>query len=351
MAKSTAAIEAGNYKAVNTVGVSVIAATTNAVRPMKVPYVFGGDGGLVCVPGSTVPEVRGAVAATIAMSEQSFELKLRAAVVPVSYIREQGYDVKVARHRVSRHYVQCALSGGGSEFAERSLKSGDLPDSYFVKSDPMAVADYDGLECRWSEVPSPRDETVSVIVDATAAPEDAFHLYRSVMARIDEIYGEADQCRPITEAGLRTTLSSAILRHESGVRTWRTSPRGRFAYAIRLRLEVIVGWFLLTFGLRTNDVEWDSYRRDVVANTDFRKFDGSLRLVIAGDRNQRKELEHYLDGLRKDGEVFFGIHVARSALMTCLIERRQSAHFHFVDGASGGYAAAAKALKESFGET
>ena len=243
--------------------------------------------------------------------------------------------------------AQCALWGGGSEFAERSLKSGDLPDSYFVHSDPMAVADYDGLECRWSEVPSPRDETVSVIVDATVGLEDAFRLYRRVMARISEIYGEADQCRPVTEDGLRTTLSSAILRHESGVQTWRSSLLGRLAYSVRLRLEIIAGWFLLTLGLRSGDVEWDNYRRDVVANTDFRKFDGSLRLVIAGDQDQRRELENYLDDLHRDGEVVFGIHVARSALMTCLIERRQGAHFHFVDGASGGYAAAAKALKQS----
>jgi hypothetical protein len=178
VADSTGAIEAGNYKAVNTVGVSVIAATTNVVKPVKVPYVFGGDGSIVCILESSVPEVRHAVAATIAMADQSFGLRLRSAVVPVAYIREQGHDVQVARHRVSPHYVQCALWGGGSEFAERSLKMGDLPHAYLVQSDPMAVADYDGLECRWSEVPSSRDETVSVIVDATAGPEEAFQVYR-----------------------------------------------------------------------------------------------------------------------------------------------------------------------------
>ncbi len=333
----------------NTVGVSVIAATRNVVRPQKVPYVFGGDGGLVCVPEAAVPEVRDAVAATIAMSGQSFDLELRAAVVPVAYLREQGYDVQVARHRVSPHYVQCALWGGGSEFAERSLKKGDLPEAYFVRSDSAAVADYDGLECRWSEVPSPRDETVSVIVDATAAPEDAFELYQRVMARIGEIYGEADQCRPVNEDGLRTTLSSASLRNESRVHTWRTSRLPRFACVVRLRLKVIAGWFMMALGHRSDDVDWGGYKRDVVANTDFRKFDGSLRLVLAGDQDQRTALEDYLGGLRRDGEVAFGIHVARSALMTCLIETRQSAHFHFVDG-GGGYAAAAKALKESIRE-
>ena len=171
------------------------------------------------------------------------------------------------------------------------------------------------------------------------------------MTRIGEIYGGADQCRPITEAGLRTTLSSATLRHESRVQTWRASPLGRLAYSIYLRLQVIVGWFLLTFGIRRGEVEWANYRRDVVANTDFRKFDGCLRLVLAGDESHRQELEDYLAGLHRDGEAVFGIHVAQSALMTCLIERRQSVHFHFVDGAGGGYAAAAKALKERLSVT
>jgi len=69
--------------------------------------------------------------------------------------------------------------------------------------------------------------------------------------------------------------------------------------------------------------------------------------VLAGGAEQREELEEYLGELRKRGEVVFGIHVARSALMTCLIEYRQSAHFHFVDAAGGGYAAAARAMKET----
>ncbi len=116
---------------------------------------------------------------------------------------------------------------------------------------------------------------------------------------------------------------------------------------------MILGWFLLRFGVQTRDVDWGMYMGDLVSNTDFRKFDGSLRLVLAGGAEQREELEEYLSGLRRRGEVSFGVHIAHSALMTCLIEHRQSAHFHFVDAAGGGYAAAARALKKSVagGET
>ncbi len=123
---STTAIAAGNYKAVNTVGVSVIAATVNVLRPVEIPYVFGGDGAFLCVPGWSIPKVRTALAATLAMARESFGLQLRAAVIPATFVRDRGHDILVARHRVSEHYVQSAFLGDGSDFAETELKSARL---------------------------------------------------------------------------------------------------------------------------------------------------------------------------------------------------------------------------------
>jgi hypothetical protein len=115
----------------------------------------------------------------------------------------------------------------------------------------------------------------------------------------------------------------------------------------RLRLSVLVGWVLLRFGIRWGGTDWGAYKSDLVTNTDFRKFDGSLRLVLSGTAAQREELTRYLEERRAKGELAYGLHVAKSAVMTCLIEERQGAHFHFVDGAGGGYAAAALAMKQS----
>jgi hypothetical protein len=182
---STIAIEEGRYKNVNTVGVSVIAAVRNAVRPLEVPYVFGGDGALVCVPDRFAVEVRRAVAATIAMSRETFGLALRACLVPIGHIRGLGLDISVARHRVSEHYVQCALHGGGPEYVER------------------------GLECRWSEIPSPQDETVAMIVDAVGSPDETLPVYRAVMERIRLVYGEPAECRPVERKGLSARALSA----------------------------------------------------------------------------------------------------------------------------------------------
>ncbi len=344
---STAAIDGGRYKHVNTVGVSVIAAVRNIVRPIEVPYVFGGDGAVVCVPVRFSEACRHALGSTIAMAAASFDLTLRACVVPVTWVRGEGLDILVARHRVSAHYIQCALYGGGASHVERSLKRGGLPQEFHVSADATAQADYGGLECRWSEIPSPQDETVALIVDATSPSGSALEVYSSVMQQIRAVYGEPDDCRPVAEQGLSVTLSRFVLDNEIGLRHWRTSRLTRAVRRLRLRLDVLVGWVLLRFGVRWGGTDWGAYKADLVGNTDFRKFDGSLRLVLSGTAAQRERLTAYLDDRRMAGELAFGVHVARSAVMTCLIEQRKGAHFHFVDGAGGGYAAAALALKQS----
>ena len=48
--RSSAAIEAGRYKAVNMAGAAVISAVSNAVGHGAFPFVFGGDGASFVVP-------------------------------------------------------------------------------------------------------------------------------------------------------------------------------------------------------------------------------------------------------------------------------------------------------------
>ena len=60
------------------------------------------------------------------------------------------------------------------------------------------------------------------------------------------------------------------------------------------------------------------------------------------------ELEGLLASAEKAGVAQWGAHRQTSALMTCFVPsptRRD--HIHFVDGAMGGYAAAARSLKQA----
>lgn len=342
---STSAIQKGNYKAVNTVGVSAIAAVLNVLRPLEIPYVFGGDGAVLCMPERCSDLVRPALSATLAMAVRSFGLILRAAIVPVRFLRENNSDLLLARCRVSDHYVQCGLAGGGVETAESLLKEGALPPEYIITPDPDQSADYSGLECRWQEIRSPRGETAAIIVRAHAGHPGYLRTYAAVLRAVESIYGDGEQCRPVTEDAIRAAFSYKVLQNELRVKYPGLGRLGTLRRLMVMRAVVLYGWLLMKFRARIHGAQWGDYKKDLVANTDFRKFDGSLRLVLSGSSRQREQLEQVLMWMKQKGDISYGIHVADSAIITCLVEQRQGEHFHFVDAAGGGYAEAARAIK------
>ncbi|MBI1374650.1 MAG: DUF3095 family protein [Phycisphaera sp.] len=345
---STAAIERGLYKQVNLVGASTIAAVTNAAKPTLVPFVFGGDGATLAVPPGVLDRAKAALRATCRMASKQFGLDLRAAVVPVRDIHAAGPRVLVARCRVSDHYDQAAFTGGGLAWVESLVKRPDRGSPYQldVPDRRDAPGDFSGIECRWEDIPSPHGETITLIVQAVAGDDDAHAaVYGRVLDEIHAIYGDEDACRPVRLDVMDITRSRAKLQGEVGVRTYGISALGRWLYRRWLDVQMMVGRYVFPRNATFNGVDWGQYQRDVVTNTDFRKFDDMLRLVIAGTPAQRDKLTAFLDERRAAGELTYGLHVAPSALMTCLIFTRVGGHVHFVDGSAGGYAMAAKQLK------
>ena len=94
---STKAIATQRYKAVNMAGAAVIAAITNALEGREFPFVFGGDGASFAVAPDDLAIAREALAATATWVREDLDLTMRVALVPVSAIRAQGLDVRVAR--------------------------------------------------------------------------------------------------------------------------------------------------------------------------------------------------------------------------------------------------------------
>ena len=87
---STAAVQAGNYKHVNTVAAAAVTAVLNAAGETEIPFVFEGDGSAFCVPPALLEDARAALAKTRDMARDSFGLDLRVATVPVARVREAG---------------------------------------------------------------------------------------------------------------------------------------------------------------------------------------------------------------------------------------------------------------------
>ena len=74
---STAAVEAGHYKNVNTLGAAVITALLNAAGGTEIPFIFEGDGAMLCVPPELLDDARAALLQTQALARKSFAQAIR----------------------------------------------------------------------------------------------------------------------------------------------------------------------------------------------------------------------------------------------------------------------------------
>jgi hypothetical protein len=97
-------------------------------------------------------------------------------------------------------------------------------------------------------------------------------------------------------------------------------------------------------GLRIGSFVPARYLREVVENSDFRKYDDGLRMIIDCTPALADALERRLAAASTTAR--YGLHRQKAAMMTCFTPSpNRSDHVHFIDGAQGGYAAAAAALK------
>jgi hypothetical protein len=345
---STLAIEAGRYKQVNTVGATAVTAVLNAAGATDIPFIFEGDGSAFCVPPGLLGDVRAALVKTQEVARKSFGLDLRVATLPVAKVREAGFDIRVARIRISENYVQAAFAGGGMAWADRAMKDPAGGAQYAVDATSTpARGNLAGLECRWQDIPSPHGETVSLMVRAaTRDPAAAAKLYRKLIAKVAETYGSDEASHPVTLPGLSPALSSERLFNEVGVCAGGRGPLYQWYCLMRTRGYVILGWFLMKFGLHTEETDWSRYKQTLARNSDVRKFNDVYRQILAGTAAQRAALTAWLEYRYAKGDLVYGMHVTDRAHMTCLVFNYSGRHLHFIDGADGGFALAARAFKE-----
>jgi hypothetical protein len=340
---STAAVQAGNYKQVNTVAAAAVTAVLNAAADTDIPFIFEGDGSAFCVPVALLADAQAALAKTRDMARASFGLELRVATVPAARVRDAGFDILVARYQVSENYVQAVFAGGGMAWADRYMKDPVTAGLCAIGRAVAARGSHEGLECRWRDIPSRHGETVSLIV--RSAGGDA-RVYRELIAKVVEIYGSDEQCHPVTLPALSMTLDRRRLDNEVGVRAADRGAWGKWRYRMWIRLVVLLGWFLMKFGLRTEQTDWSRYQPTLVRNSDVRKFNDVYRQVLAGTAAQRAALTAWLEERYARRELAYGLHVTDRAHMTCLVFNYAGRHLHFIDGADGGFFSAATAFKE-----
>jgi len=113
----------------------------------------------------------------------------------------------------------------------------------------------------------------------------------------------------------------------------------------------VLGWTLfayliMRFGISVGGFVPRAYVEQVVANSDFRKYDDALRMILDCTPELAEDIESRLKAAVAAGTVRYGLHRQDAAMMTCFTPAAtRSDHVHFIDGARGGYASAATALK------
>ena len=336
---STQAIEAGHYKAVNTAGASVIAAVTNALQGRRFPFVIGGDGASFAVAASDEALVRGALAATATWTRDELELETRAALVPVSAVRAQGLDVGVARFAPSKNVSYAMFSGGGLAWAERAMKNGE----FAVAPAPAGtLPDLTGLSCRWNDIPATRGVILSVLVAPVKHGDPAFRAL--VQELLSEIEASTDVVKPVPDDAPAIGWPPPGLDLEA--RASRRAGETHFMARLRVLLGTLLAYCIMRLGLRVGPFDPATYRREVVENSDFRKYDDNLRMTLDCTPALADAIEQRLAKAAAGNVLRFGLHRQDKAIMTCIVPSiADSSHVHFVDGAAGGYALAAKNLK------
>ena len=345
---STQAIEAGKYKEVNLLGACSIVAVLNVAGKTEIPFVFGGDGASLLMGPSLLPAAQKALLATQQLAKTEFDLDLRVGVVPVKVVVAANYPVKIAKFKVSENYSQAVFIGGGLTRATELIKDPIAGKIYSIKNNGVSPkADFSGLECRWQDIPSKYGEIVTLLVMVRADFGQQSHLfYRNILKKIQYIYGKENSLNPIDRKNLKLTLNSTQLIKETLVRASSAGWLDRQLYLSKIQLETALGSLLMNLKVKTEELDWGVYKDMAIAATDYRKFDDMLRMVISGNEWRRKKLTRYLERNYREGKLVYGLHVSDRALMTCLVFERGGRQVHFVDGADGGYALAAKDMKQ-----
>ena len=325
--QSTKAIAENRYKAVNMAGAAVIVAVTNALGDRDFPFVFGGDGASFAVPAADAAAARQALAETATWVKEDLDLTLRIGMVPVAGGARARLDVRVARYAPSDNIAIAMFSGGGIAWADAAMKRGEFA---VPPAPPGAHPDLSGLSCRYEEIPASRG--AGAVAGGRARAGRSAEAFRAALEQIAAIVERTpDASRPVPGQRLRLTWPPTGVDLEA-----RASRRA--GETVRARKIKVLAWTLFAFlimrlGITVGRFIPAKYTRELVDNSDFRKFDDALRMVLDCTPELADEIERQL-GLRRQDVVRYGLHRQEAAMMTCFTPSpTNSNHVHFIDGA------------------
>ena len=344
IANSTQAVEAGKHDDVNLIAAGSLIAALNVAKRFdtEIPYFFGGDGGTVIVPEELMKKVLAALNAHRQNSLKNFSLDLKIGSISIGEVFAAGYDIKVAKVLITNGFTKSIVIGNGLKYAENLIKSKTEERKKEVNQD-ITELNMEGLECRWDRIKPPASqlEVVCFLVDAVRA-QDQLMIYREVLIKLDEIYGEAKKRHPVTLKNLRLLTTVKKFHKEMMVRL----ASKNLGYLVKIFAETIIGKLYFKYNFKVNDLKGKDYLEQLIAFSEILTIDGRINTIVSGTKDNRLQFIEYLDQQEKNGLLVYGHYVSPESIMTCYIVNRKDKHTHFLDGSNGGYTEASKELKQ-----
>lgn len=336
---STQAVAAGRHHDVNLAATGGIITVLNHLKArhegLVIPYFFGGDGATFIVPG----QLSSALVETLnnyrRHVKRQMELILRVGALSVADVYAGGTSIRIARSSLNSLYTIPVVLGNGLKEAETRIKATFVDEEALAAE--LAEIDLTGMECRWEEIAPPRDAE-QILVLLVSSEEDALQgrIYGEVMARIDRIFGDLNQRRPIASGRLRLNLGLMNLAREM----YASLGRFQLRYLIQNWIATLYGpWYFRRTAAGKN------YLAKISQLTDTLMLDGNINTVVSGTNAQIQELTTYLETREKEGKIIFGLHVTHASVMSCYVRDHDEDHIHFLDGTEGGYTSAARMFK------
>ncbi len=336
---STAAIAAGRYQDVNMLGAASVAVLGQLWRDNAVPFVFGGDGASILVPPSRLESVKTELLKLRNLAKANYGLELRVGVVPMAEVAAQGMKIEVAKFASGPSKPIAFVRGGGLSWADGLIKS--QSEKYCIRDDDAGVlGEVKDLSCRWQPLQSRKGKVLSILARSTV---NDISIYAPILDQMREILGgDVQISSPVNQLNMKYKSMAAIIKNE----------RRQYSPMMQKRFFAQLGWILFCvweFKYACHFSLFDSkrYTAQIPSHSDFRKFDDMLRLVIDCTPAQIKQIQELFAKLHSAGDIYYGVHVSDHAIMTCLVGSvGDGDHIHFIDGGDGGYALAARSLKE-----
>nr|WP_320136399.1 DUF3095 family protein [uncultured Amphritea sp.] len=335
---STEAIERGSYRDVNFIGAAAITAHLNLVDH-ELPFIFGGDGAVLLVHESMRESTLKVLQSLSYYAKEIFDLELHAGMVPVKTLREMGKELQVAKYVSGIGFAQAMFKGGGISLAETLVKT--EPE---FRCEPAARFEstevFSGLTCRWKPIPSGKGVTLSILIQPV---DDDYRVLPEVITQLKSILGSFENANPVRMENARYYSVLANLKRQ--IKISKVGFNRQFIKDIFTILVAVPFFNLRLFKLLPSAKR---YIEHTPLHCDFKKFDDTLRMVLNCSASEHQAIDSYLRSQGLAGQVVYGIQVSDAAQMTCYVESMtDGGHLHFVDGTDGGYALAAKKLKQA----